>query len=280
MANNLYVPYQMKIEKIVEESPQKDLKTFELSFLNPQEAQKFKYLPGQFAQVGILGVGEAPFGIVTAPCEGNIVRFSVKKVGMLTENLHQQEVGDLVELRGPLGNGWPLEKLAGRDLVIIGGGFAFTTLRSLIRHIIEPQNRDDFGRIDIVYGNRTPDQMLYKEELERWLTRDDLNVYLTIDKAVPGWDKYVGFVPQITEQAIKPSPQGIAVVCGPPIMIKYTLPLLKKLDFSPQRIYTSLEMKMKCGIGMCGRCNVGSKYICKDGPVFNLEDLERLPQEY
>ncbi|MFZ7103906.1 MAG: FAD/NAD(P)-binding protein [Peptococcaceae bacterium] len=280
MLNNPYLPYPMRITKIVAESPEKDLKTFELTFVNSQDAEDFKYLPGQFAEVSMLGVGEAPFGIASAPCEPDIVRFSVKKVGTLTESLHQTEVGDIVGLRGPLGNYWPLEELAGKDLVIIGGGFAFTTLRSLVKYIIEPGNRKNFGAVDIVYGNRNPGQMLYKEELFHWLGRDDLKLYLTIDKPAPEWPNYVGFVPQITEQVIKPAPQGIALVCGPPVMIKFTLPVLKKLGFTSERIYTSLEMKMKCGIGMCGRCNVGNKYVCKDGPVFRMSELEKLPQEY
>ncbi|KJS81764.1 MAG: heterodisulfide reductase subunit F [Peptococcaceae bacterium BICA1-8] len=277
---NLYLPYQMRIEKIVEESPEKDLKTFELSFLDSQDAVDCKYLPGQFAEVSILGIGEAPFGIASAPCETGLVRFSVKKAGLFTENLHQAEVGDIIGLRGPLGNSWPLEKLKGKDIVIIGGGFAFTTLRSMIRFIIEPKNRKDFGQVDIVYGNRNPGQMLYKEELEEWLTRKDLNLHLTIDKPAEGWQNYVGFVPQITEQVIKPSHNAVSLVCGPPIMIKYTLPVLEKLGLNPERIYTSLEMKMKCGIGMCGRCNIGSKYVCKDGPVFSVAELEKLPSEY
>jgi len=277
---NPYRPYQMRITRIIEESPEKDLKTFDLAFLEPREAANFNYYPGQFAEVGILGIGEAPFGIASAPCEADLVRFSVKKAGFFTENLHQAEVGDIVTLRGPLGNSWPLERLKGKDVVIIGGGFAFTTLRSLARFIIEPENRGDFGQVDIVYGNRNPGQMLYKEELASWLARDDINLHLTIDQPAPQWHNHVGFVPQITEKVINPSPKAVALVCGPPVMIKFTLPVLKNLGFTPERIYTSLEMKMKCGIGMCGRCNIGSRYVCKDGPVFSLAELEKLPQEY
>lgn len=277
--HNPYLPYQLKVERVINESPEKDLKTFDLSFENPDDAQNFRYIPGQFAEVSILGVGEAPFGIASAPCESG-VRFSVKKVGFLTSALHEAEKGDIITVRGPFGNGWPLKEMAGKDLVIIGGGFAFTTLRSLIRYIIEPRNRQDYGQVDVIYGNRTPGQMLYKEELAEWQKRDDLNLYLTIDKPVEGWDHYVGFVPQITEQVIKPWSKAIALVCGPPVMIKFTFPVLKGLGFTSERIYTSLEMKMKCGIGMCGRCNIGSKYVCKDGPVFSMAELEQLPTEY
>lgn len=277
---NPYLPYQMRVEKIVNENPEKDLKTFDLSFINPEDEEKFKYTPGQFAEVSVLGCGESPFGIASAPCESGLIRFSVKKVGMVTRALHEVEVGDIIGLRGPLGNSWPLDVLKGKDLVIVGGGFAFTTLRSLIRHIIEPANRGDYGQLDVVYGNRDPEQILYKDELLEWTKRDDLNLNLTIDRPYEGWEHHVGFVPQVTEELIKPSEKSIAIVCGPPVMIKFTLPVLKNLGFTSERIYTSLEMKMKCGIGLCGRCNIGSKYICHDGPVFTMSELEDLPSEY
>ncbi|KUO66347.1 MAG: heterodisulfide reductase subunit F [Gracilibacter sp. BRH_c7a] len=278
--NNPYVPYQMRVVKVVDESPERDLKTIDLSFIDSDIAESFSYTPGQFAEVSVAGIGEAPFGIASAPCEPNLIRFSIKKVGLLTCRLHEAEEGDIIGIRGPLGNGWPMGKLKGKDLVIIGGGFAFTTLRSLVRYIIEPENRQKFGKLDVVYGNRNPGQMLYKEEMSRWAEINDLNLYLTIDRAVEGWQHYVGFVPQITEQVIKASVNAVAIVCGPPVMIKFTMPVLKQLGFESNTIYTSLEMKMKCGIGHCGRCNIGDKYVCKDGPVFSLAELERLPAEY
>ncbi len=278
--SNPYVPYQMVVKRVVVESPEKDLKTIDLEFADEKVAKDFTYTPGQFAEVSVLGTGEAPFGIASAPCEPNLVRFSIKKVGLVTDYLHQVVKGDVVGLRGPLGNGWPIEKLKGKDIVVIGGGFAFTTLRSLIRHIIEPENRQSFGKLDVVYGNRDSGQMLYKDEMEKWLELDGLNLHLTIDREEDGWKRHVGFVPQITEKVISPSADSIAVVCGPPVMIKFTLPVLKKLGFTSDRIYTSLEMKMKCGIGMCGRCNIGNLYVCKDGPVFSMAALDQLPPEY
>ncbi|SMB91298.1 NAD(P)H-flavin reductase [Desulfonispora thiosulfatigenes DSM 11270] len=278
--HNPYLPYEMKVEKIVVESPEKDLKTFDLSFVNPEDIEKFKYTSGQFAEVGIVGSGEAPFGIASAPEEKNLIRFSIKNVGSFTSAIHAVAEGDIITLRGPLGNSWPLENLKGKDIVIVGGGFAFTTLRSLIRHILEPENRADFGKVDVVYGNRSPGQMLYKEELNEWAKRDDINMHLTIDRPADDWDHLVGFVPAITEQVIKASDNSVAIVCGPPLMIKFTLPVLKNLGFTSERIYTSLEMKMKCGIGMCGRCNIGKVYVCKDGPVFTMAELEKLPSEY
>ncbi|QNB48374.1 heterodisulfide reductase subunit F [Thermanaerosceptrum fracticalcis] len=277
---NPYLPYQMEILEVIEENPEQDLKTFTLGFLNEDDNETFFYTPGQFAEISVFGTGEAPFGIASSPTEKGIVRFSVKKVGRVTTALHMLEKGDIVGLRGPLGNSWPLEKFAGKNLVIIGGGFAFTTLRSLVRYILDEENRKNYGNLTVVYGARNPGQLLYKEELQDWSARADIDIHLTIDRPVEGWWGKVGFVPAVTEQVVTSSENAVAVVCGPPVMIKFTLPVLKKIGFTSENIFTSLEMKMKCGIGMCGRCNIGNKFVCKDGPVFSMAELEKLPAEY
>jgi NAD(P)H-flavin reductase len=270
----------MEILEVVEENPEKDLKTFTLGFLNEADHGTFLYTPGQFAEISVFGTGEAPFGIASSPTEKGIVRFSVKKVGRVTTALHILEKGDLVGLRGPLGNSWPLEKFAGKNLVLVGGGFAFTTLRSLVCYILDEENRKNYGNLTVVYGARNPGQLLYKEELQDWSARPDIDIHLTIDRPVEGWWGKVGFVPAVTEQVVTSSENAVAVVCGPPVMIKFTLPVLKKIGFTSENIFTSLEMKMKCGIGMCGRCNIGNKFVCKDGPVFSMAELEKLPAEY
>lgn len=277
---NPYIPYRMEIKDVIVENPERDLKTFVLNFLNSEEEKSFTYIPGQFAEVSAFGVGEAPFGIASSPTEKGIVSFTVKKVGQVTSSLHMLEKGDVIGLRGPLGNSWPIEKLINKNLVIVSGGFAFTTLRSLLYYVLDPDKRKLFKRVTVVYGARNPDQLLYKAQLREWSKRDDLELNLTIDKAVEGWNGIVGFVPAVTEQVVKNALNTVALVCGPPVMIKFTIPVLKKIGFTPDNIYTSLEMKMKCGIGMCGRCNIGSKFVCKDGPVFSLKELEELPAEY
>ncbi len=277
---NPYLPYQMEILEVIEENPEQDLKTFTLGFLNEDDNETFLYTPGQFAEISVFGTGEAPFGIASSPTEKGIVRFSVKKVGRVTTALHMLEKGDIVGLRGPLGNSWPLEKFAGKNLVLVGGGFAFTTLRSLVRYILDEENRKNYGNLTVVYGARNPGQLLYKEELQDWSARADIDIHLTIDRPVEGWWGKVGFVPAVTEQVVTTSENAVAVVCGPPVMIKFTLPVLKKIGFTSENIFTSLEMKMKCGIGMCGRCNIGNKFVCKDGPVFSMAELEKLPDEY
>ena len=275
---NTYVPFPMKVEKIVIEDPDKMLRTYDLVFSNEEDKEEFKFMPGQFCEFSILGKGESPFGIASSPTEEDILKFTVNRTGSVTNEIHYLQEGDEVGIRGPLGNFYPVEKFKGENIVIIGGGFAFTTLRSLLVYIL--QNRNDYGEVTVIYGVRNPDLFIYKDELAIWDTRDDLKLYLTIDKSVDKWDKMVGFVPTVTKE-IAPDPEkSWAVVCGPPIMIKFTLPVLLKLGFPDERIYTSLERRMKCGIGKCGRCNIGSKYICIDGPVFSYAELKEIPEEF
>ena len=275
---NTYVPFPMKVEKIVIEDPDKMLRTYDLVFSNEEDKEEFKFMPGQFCEFSILGKGESPFGIASSPTEEDILKFTVNRTGSVTNEIHYLQEGDEVGIRGPLGNFYPVEKFKGENIVIIGGGFAFTTLRSLLVYIL--QNRGNYGEVTVIYGVRNPDLFIYKDELAEWEKRDDMKLYLTIDKPVSGWEKMVGFVPMVTEEIAPDLEKSWAVVCGPPIMIKFTLPVLLKLGFPDERIYTSLERRMKCGIGKCGRCNIGSKYICIDGPVFSYAELKEIPEEF
>ena len=277
---NPYLPLAMKAENIVIETEDKNIKTFSLSFLNKKDEGSFKYLPGQFAQLSVLGEGEAPFGIASSPTQLGGLEFTVNKIGGLTTALHNLEKGQIIGIRGPLGSYFPLGAFEGKNIVIIGGGFAFTTLRSLIKYILHQENRGRFGDVIVIYGARSPGLLLYKDELKEWEARPDLNLHLTVDREDKGWRGKVGVVPDVIKEVAPRPENAYAVVCGPPIMIKFTLPVLKSLGFPPERIVLSLEMKMKCGIGMCGRCNIGNKYVCKDGPVFTLAQLNELPSEY
>ncbi|RKX71072.1 heterodisulfide reductase subunit F [candidate division WOR-3 bacterium] len=276
MRDNPYWPIEMVVGRIKVESDDRMLRSFDLRFKDP--SQRFDFLPGQFCQLSILGKGEAPFGIASSPDEKDFLRFTVNRVGVVTTALHYLKEGEVIGLRGPLGNHYPVEKFRGEDVVIIGGGFAFTTLRSLLLYLLA--RREEFGQITVIYGARRPGLLLYRDELFQWEGRSDLRLILTVDKEFPGWNRKVGFVPAVTKEVAPSSKKGWAVVCGPPIMIKYTLPVLSELGFPPERIYTSLERRMKCGIGKCGRCNIGPKYVCIDGPVFSLAELERLPEPY
>jgi len=275
---NPYIPVPVKIKRIKIESEDRMLKSFDVEFLNEKDKKDFEFMPGQFVELSVLGKGEAPFGIASSPTEKEFIRFTVNRAGVVTTALHEMDEGEIIGMRGPLGNWYPVEKFEKHNVILIGGGFAFTTLRSLFIYMLE--QRDNFKDITVIYGVRTPGMFLYKEELTEWKKRKDVNVYLTVDKEFPDWDGYVGFVPQVTEK-ISPSPlDAYVVMCGPPLMIKFTIPVLMKLGFKPEQVYTSLERRMKCGIGKCGRCNIGPYYVCKDGPVFSLSQLEGLPHEY
>jgi NAD(P)H-flavin reductase len=279
--NNPYLPYPVRIDSAITETEDRNLKTFKLVFLNAQDEKKFAYTPGQFAILSVAGLGEIPIGIATSPTEQGFIKFTVNKVGKVTSHLHNMKAGEIMGVRGPMGNWYPWELLEGKNVVIIGGGFAFTTLRSSIVYMIDPKNRSRFGKIDVVYGARSAGLLLYKDELAEWEKRSDINMHITVDSSSDAnWKYNVGFVPAVTKQKAPSAENAYAIICGPPIMIKFTLPVLTELGFPPERIISSLEMRMKCGIGICGRCNIGTEYVCRDGPVFTLEQLAGLPVEY
>lgn len=278
---NPYRPILTTIRQITVENEAKDLKTFRLAFSDDRDADDFRYRCGQFAGLTVFGVGECPIGIASSPMDEGILEFTVKRYpdGLVTNALHNCRVGDRIGVRGPLGNSFPMERMEGRNAVIVGGGFAFTTLRSTVQYMLHDANRARFGDITVLYGARSPGELLYKDQLKQWEAREDLTTCITVDKGDESWQGREGFVPAVLEQ-LAPSPKdAIALVCGPPVMLKYTLPVLDKLGFQPGEVVTSLEMRMKCGIGLCGRCNIGSKYVCIDGPVFTYEQLRMLPAE-
>ncbi len=279
---NPYRPILTTIQKITVENEAKDLKTFDLAFCNDEEANDFQFQCGQFAELTVFGVGECPIGIASSPTDDGILGFTVKRYpdGLVTNALHNCRIGDRIGVRGPLGNSFPMKRMEQSNVVIVGGGFAFTTLRSTIRYILHESNRVRFGNLTVIYGARSPGELLYKDEIEEWEALGNMKSYITVDKGDENWKGREGFVPTVLEE-VAPSPKdAIALVCGPPIMLKYTLPVLGKLGFQPSEIVTSLEMRMKCGIGLCGRCNIGSKYVCVDGPVFTYEQLQALPAEF
>jgi len=276
---NPYVPYPVRIDAVTIENDERDLKTFKLVFLDPEHAKAFEYIPGQFAELSVLGKGECPIGIASSPTEEGYLLFTVKKTGVVSGELHSLAEGKLIGVRGPLGKPYPIDRMKGKNVVIVGGGFAFTTLRALTQYMIADGNRSEFGEITVIYGARSPGELLYKEKLRAWEARDDLKTIITVDKGDDAWKGREGFVPTVLEEVAPSSKDALMAVCGPPIMIKFTLPVVEKLGFAPSDTILSLEMRMKCGIGKCGRCNIGSKYVCKDGPVFTLEELNALPAE-
>jgi len=270
----------MAVKKTHLETADRMLRTIELSFLNEEDERAFNFTPGQFCELSLLGKGEAPFGIASSPTEKGSLKFTINKAGVVTTALHHIEEGAGIGIRGPLGNGYPMDFFEGKSILVIGGGFAFTTLRSLIAFLLHPKNRSKVKDITVVYGARTPGLLLYKEELLEWEKRSDLQLIVTVDQGDKDWKGKVGLVPNVLEEAAPSSENTCAVICGPPVMIKFTFPKLMALRFPNERIYTSLEKRMKCGIGKCGRCNIGHLYACKDGPVFSYAQLEKLPKDY
>ena len=275
-----YIPSTAVIRKITRENDLNDLKTFELVIEDPEAREAYQYIPGQFGMLSYFGEGECPIGIASSPTDEGFLQFTVKKVGAVTTALHNCNEGDIIGVRGPYGNGWPIEYLEGKNIVIVGGGFAFTTLRSMIKYMLHEDNRSRFGNITVIYGARTPGELLYKYDLEEWEKRDDIDLVLTIDRPAEGWTKKVGFVPAVLKETAPSSENAVTLICGPPVMIRFTSPVLTELGFTPENVIMSLEMRMKCGIGKCGRCNVGDKLVCEHGPVFTQKELLNMPKEY
>jgi sulfhydrogenase subunit gamma (sulfur reductase) len=280
MTKNPYLPIPMTVKKAQVETADRMLRTLELKFVYEEDEKAFRYTPGQFCELSLLGKGEAPFGIASSPTEKGSLRFTINKAGVVTTAIHQLEEGDEIGIRGPLGNSYPLPLFEGKNVLVIGGGFAFTTLRSLIIFLSHPDQRSRFKDITVIYGARMPGLLLYKEELAEWQKRGDIRLVVTVDQGDQDWKGKVGLVPNVLEEVAPSSENTYAVICGPPIMIKFTFPKLMALRFPNERIYTSLEKRMKCGIGKCGRCNIGHLYVCKDGPVFSYEQLAKLPKDY
>ena len=272
---NPYLPDLATVTKVIEETP--NIKSYQVVFDDPEKMKTFKYEPGQVGQLSVFGVGESTFVINSPPTRMDYLQFSVMKVGEVTSVLHELHEGDQIGVRAPLGNWFPYEDMKGKKILFIGGGIGLAPLRTLILFMLD--NRADYGDITILYGSRTPPDLCYKDDLNEWEARSDVNLILTVDNEYPGWNKRTRFVPTVLNE-IAPSPEGtIAITCGPPIMIKFVLQNLAKLNFKDENIITTLEARMKCGIGICGRCNIGSKYICKDGPVFSLAQLKEYRAE-
>ena len=275
---NLYQPYLMRIEEITEETP--DIRTYKLTFKDPKVADSFQFSAGQFGEYSVFGEGESTFCIASAPTRKGYIESSAKAVGKVTQAMRRLGTGDTLGFRGPYGNSFPVEKMKGHSVVFIAGGIGLAPVRSVIWNVLDL--RDQFKDITIVYGARTVADLCYKRELEEWGKRNDIKLALAVDPGgqTPDWKGDVALVPVLLEKANPKADDAFAVLCGPPVMIKFTLPVLTKLGFTDDRIYTTLENRMKCGIGKCGRCNVGHVYVCKDGPVFTLSQIRSLPQEF
>lgn len=275
MSANPYLPDMATVVEVIEETS--NIKTFRVVLNDEQRMKEFSFEPGQVGQLSVFGAGESTFVINSSPTRMDYLQFSVMRVGEVTNRLHQLRPGDQIGVRAPLGNAFPVKELEGKNIIFIGGGIGMAPLRTLFVYMLD--NRKKYKDITLLYGARTPDDLSYRTELPEWTGRKDVKVVLTVDNPAEGWEHKVGLIPNVLLE-MKPSPKNtVAVTCGPPIMIKFTLQALKKLGFEDENIITTLEKRMKCGVGICGRCNIGTKYVCIDGPVFTYAQLKELPSE-
>ena len=272
---NPYLPEVATILETVQETH--NIKTFRVRFDDEAKMKAFTFEPGQVGQLSAPGIGESTFVINSPPTRMDYLQFSVMRAGEVTAQLHTLTAGDKIGVRAPLGNAFPVADMKGKDIVFVGGGIGMAPLRTLFLYMLD--NRADFGKIRLLYGARSPQDMAFSAELPEWTGRSDIETTLTIDREAEGWQHKVGLIPNVLLEMAPAADNCVAITCGPPIMIKFTLEALKKLGFADEQIVTTLEKRMKCGIGICGRCNIGTSYVCVDGPVYTYAQLKQLPNE-
>ncbi|MCS7257968.1 MAG: FAD/NAD(P)-binding protein [candidate division WOR-3 bacterium] len=271
MSDNIYLPEPMRIVRRYDLT--EDVRFFQVRPVDMERALKLSYLPGQFMMVSIAGVGEAPFSISSTPSRPGLIEFGIRKVGVLTEQLFKLKENEIIGVRGPFGNGFPVDKFKNKDIIIVVGGLGAVPLRSLLLYCLD--NRDQFGKIYFLYGARRPAEMLFRREFLELKQRDDLYCYLTVDKDDTGrWTENIGVVTTLFKKLTNIDPENTYVtVCGPPVMYKFVIDEIIKLGIPKHQILMTLERRMHCGVGKCGHCVIGSIYTCIDGPVFSYWDV-------
>lgn len=272
---NPYQPIMARIVRIVRMVEDNHL--FTMRFVDETQARAWEHRPGQFVMMSIPGAGEAPISISSSPTRPGVLEFCIRRVGRVTDALYRLKTNDLVGIRGPYGNGFPVEHMHGNDLLLVAGGLGMAPLRSLLWYALD--NRDRFRNVILMYGTRTPDLMLFRDELVTLVSRDDMKCLLTVDAdPLNTWHNHFGVLTSLFDHVEIHAATTHAAVCGPPVVYKFALEKLLALNFSKNRIHMSLERRMKCGIGKCGHCNVGYKYTCVHGPIFTYWDALNLPE--
>jgi len=255
-----------------------EIKLFRVELMNGGNEAFNAYQPGQFAFVSAFGFGEAPFGIANTPQRGPYVDFAVNRLGSVTTGLHELGEGDIVGVRGPLGNSFPMDAFKGKNLIVLGGGIGGAPLRPVIQTVLD--QRADYGHLTILWAARNPSLLVFTDEYDEWRAAPNTNLHLTVDQADEKWDHNVGLITQLLEK-VAPSPENaVTITCGPPIMIYYVTRILSQMGFALKDNYVTLEARMHCGLGKCGRCNLGSKLVCVDGPVFNMAQVGELMETF
>lgn len=274
--DNPYVPSAARVMRVADLTS--DVRLFELRFHDPKLAEQFTFRPGQFVELSVLGVGEGPFSLPSSPTRRGSFQLGIRRAGTLTDYLFDHVVeGDFVGIRGPLGNGFPVELFEGKDVLLVAGGLGMVPLRGLLQYLIDL--RDRFNRVMLLYGTRSPEHVLFREELESLSRRGDAEILLSVDSAQGRpWAGRTGVVTELLDQVSFDVSGTYAVACGPPVFYKFMLDKLIKAGFAKDRIFLSLERRMECGIGKCGHCAVGYTFTCLHGPVFSYWDAINLPE--
>lgn len=275
---NLYLPHLTKIKTVVQENP--DTWTFELEFQDSGLRESFAFRPGQFGLLSAFGAGESTLTLASGSMRRGSLDVTFRKIGRVTGALASLNEGDPVGFRGPYGNRFPMGSFRGKNLLFIAGGIGLPAVTSVLYDALEA--RGDYGSITLLYGARSSRDLVYKAQIAEWERRPDVNMVKTVDPwgVAEGWDGMVGLVPAVLEQINPSAKNSVVIMCGPPIMIKFTLQTLEKLGFGAGQVYLTLENKMKCGLGKCGRCNIGDLYICKEGPVYTAAEVRRMYPDF
>lgn len=269
MTENAMYPYLGKLVEVRDLAS--EIKLLRVEMMNGGGEAFRTWQPGQFAFVSAFGLGEAPFGIANIPGREPVVDFAVARLGSVTTGLHELGEGDVVGVRGPLGNGFPMEDFKGKNLIVLGGGIGGAPLRPVIQSVLE--HRNDYGTLTILWAARRPDLLVFTDEYDEWRSAPDTSLHLTVDTPDDTWKDATGLITQLLEK-VAPQPENtVSITCGPPVMIYHTTRLLDKMGFPAESNYVTLEERMHCGIGKCGRCNLGEKLVCVDGPIFNMVEV-------
>jgi len=271
---NPYRPHSARITSIVDLTDNEKL--FELRLIDEASREEFSHSAGQFVEVSIFGVGEAPISISSAPSKQGFIELCVRRAGDVTGALHDMRCGDIIGIRGPFGRGFPFDQMKGSDVLLVAGGLGIAPLKSLINHIHD--ERHEFGNVTILYGSRTPSEILFRRQFEMWQHRDDFDMVLTVDHPDDSWTGETGLVTKLFDRIDVDPANTYGAICGPPVMYKYVIAEMRKKGIVADRIYVSFERRMKCGVGKCGHCGVGHQYACVDGPVFNYWEAMNLQE--
>ena len=279
VTTNPYLPMKARITEIIQEtfSPDLDVKTYRIKL---EDDKVMDFLPGQFVEFSIPGVGECPFGFASSPLQKDYFDITIKRTGKVTDRIHALDVGANVWIRGPFGSTFPLELMENSSLLFIAGGIGLAPLRPFITYVLDERNRKKYGKVDMLLAARTAKDHCFTYDYPEWRATEKTTVLQTIDRDEPGWDGLVGFPNNLVKDMTLDFSNLYAVLCGPPIMIKSVQGALMEMGLPLERLYTTLENRMTCGVGKCGKCNVGNKHVCTDGPVFSMAELAGMPDEY